>query len=351
MTAVAVSAIGFSAAINVSDAQAQATIPKVNGNCPGGYDKGGAVAGRPNASLCYERSRGSGAEYQARQERARNAPDAPPPPESATIRKPSRSDRCPAGYFSVQSDISRCETIVADKPVARLKGATSCRAGELSEWGIWCTSNTAKLTRGEVLNALITDVNNIMSEIASPPNTDTTTSPTFMTLFPAGGASQAATPAAAPARASSAPAARDTRVGSLNPQRRTATTWGICPSGWYPGQAGSDLPNPDMCYPAPTATPVFPVASQDAACPENYTNTVSWCVAASRNMPTAPSATQAAAQTPPNCPASSTGAAQQMGSALGGLLGGRRVNSAAGSALGGLLGQAAAGAAKPAGCP
>jgi hypothetical protein len=286
---------------------------------------------------------------------------------TVNVTKPGRLDRCPLAYFTSDANPMQCATRAPNPPTVRLKGSGACRTGEVVDWGIWCVSNYGNLTRGQAATGL-RDWNAIytLNRATSPTQDDlpegSEYTPAYITIFgrvkpdgsPMGGGAPAPQAAAAPAPTRSAPAARDTRVGSLSPQRRTATTWGICPSHWYPGQAGSDLPNPDLCYPSDRATPIFPVASQEAPCPEGYSNSVSWCMAASRNMPTSQAAAQTGAQNgqqaQPNCPAPASGAAQQAGAALGGLLGGRRGNSQAGAALGGLLG-AAAGAAKPAGCP
>jgi hypothetical protein len=280
-----------------------------------------------------------------------------------TITKVRRNDRCPIGYFTNNEAPMTCITQYQAPPSVRLKGAGPCRAGEVEDWGLYCVSDYARLTRDDAYAAGTRDWNDIYvtSDLKGPNQEnvmdDSSYTPAYITIFgrvkrdgsPIG-STAAAAPAAAPA-AAAAPPPRDTRVGSLSPQRRTATTFGICPAHWYAGQENSNLPDPNTCFPSQMATPIFPVASQEAPCPENYRNMVSWCVAANRNMPTTQAAAQSSAQTPANCPAPSSGGAQQMGAALGGLLGGRRGNSQAASALGGLLGAAAGQAAKPAGCP
>jgi hypothetical protein len=327
----------------------QAQTVQFNGTaCPPGWTRGAYGArDTPDPGRCYDR----------RSDAERSA---------VSVRKPDRLDRCPVTYFTSDVDPMACASRMSNPPTIRIKGSGPCRAGEVEDWGIWCVSNYASMTRAEAATAL-RDWNAIYTlNRATPPRQadlpegDVFT-PGYIAIFgrvrvdgspmpgsSAAAASAPARPAATGAPAPASAAARDTRVGSLSPQRRTATTWGLCPSHWVAGQPGSDLPDPDTCYPSQMATPIFAVASHEAPCPQGYTNIVSWCVAASRDMPTSQAAAApAAAQASANCPAPATGTtAQQAGAALGGLLGGRRGNSQAGAALGGLLGSAAGQAAQ-----
>jgi hypothetical protein len=373
-TVVAIAAFGFGmAAITAyTNAYAQSvrttSMKDGTGLCPNDYRPGSAnQPNSPNRRLCYHRrdlEKANAASGSSSSSSSDSGSDTQLTTSArGTIAKPRRNDRCPIGYFTNNEAPMTCITQYETAPSVRLKGAGSCRAGEVEDWGLYCVSDYARLTRDDAGAAGTRDWNDISAtNQMQPPNQadvmgDSDYTPAYITIFgrvkrdgsPIGGTAAAA-PAAAPARAA-APLPRDTRVGSLSPQRRTATTFGICPAHWYAGQEDSNLPDPNTCYPSQMATPIFPVASQEAPCPENYRNMVSWCVAANRNMPTTQAAAQSSAQTPANCPAPSSGGASQVGAALGGLLGGRRGNSQAASALGGLLGAAAGQAAKPAGCP
>jgi hypothetical protein len=331
---------------------AQAQSVEFNGTaCPPGWTRGVYGARNHNdPGRCYDR----------RSDAERSA---------VNVRKPDRLDRCPVAYFTSDVDPMACASRMPNPPTIRIKGSGPCRAGEVEDWGIWCVSNYASMTRAEAATA-VRDWNAIYSlNRATPPRQadlpdGSAFTPGYIAIFgrvdidgsplqgrsAVGASAPASTAAAAPAAAPAA--ARDTRVGSLSPQRRTATSFGLCPSHWYAGQPGSDLPDPNTCYPSQMATPIFPVASQEAPCPQGYNNIVSWCVAASRDMPTSQAAADpGAAQAAANCPAPASGTtAHQAGVALGGLLGGRRGNSQAGAALGGLMG-AAAGQAAQGRCP
>ena len=300
---------------------------------------------------------------------------------TSTLTKANPLDRCPIGYFTNPENGRVCISDVAGAPQARLRGASPCRTGEVEDWGIWCVSGYQRLSRGDAAQG-IRDVNAIFlqsyyitgsqqgaRQANLPEGTEYT--PAYFTIFgrvnvhgvPLASAGAAATTqptshqtTSAQQTSTPAPAQASGRVGSMSPQRRTATALGLCPTYWVPGQPGSDLPDPNMCYPAPQATAIFPVGGVNDPCPEGYMNSVGWCMAATPAAQAA--ATQASAATTTtqpgvNCPpATNNQQAAQAGAALGGLLGGRRGNSQAGAAVGGLLGQAVGGAAqRPPGCP
>lgn len=274
-------------------------------------------------------------------------------------------DRCPVGFFTDPNNGRQCITELSSPPSVRAKGSAPCRTGEVEDWGIWCVSNYSSLRRDQA-NYGARDSNSIFltsyyttgsQQGTRQPNLPEGVeySPAYITIFgrvkpdgsPMSGAEPARAAAApAPTRTASA-APSDTRVGSMSPQRRSGSALGLCPSMWVQGQPGSDLPDANMCYPAPGAGAIFPVGAVEALCPEGYGNAVGWCVSGTPGVPASQSR-QASAPANPNCPAPTQASAA--GQALGGLLGGRRGNSQAGAALGGLLGQVAEGAARPAGC-
>jgi hypothetical protein len=79
--------------------------------------------------------------------------------QSGNIAKPSLEDRCPAGWVSTNKPVCRPE--VPKPATARLKGGGACKANEVEEWGIWCTSNFEHLTAKRVKQAAAADWNDI----------------------------------------------------------------------------------------------------------------------------------------------------------------------------------------------
>lgn len=79
--------------------------------------------------------------------------------QAGNIAKPSLEDRCPAGWVSTNKPVCRPE--VPKPATARLKGGGSCKANEIEEWGIWCTSNYEHLTAKRVKQAAAADWNDI----------------------------------------------------------------------------------------------------------------------------------------------------------------------------------------------
>ncbi len=347
--------------------------------CPSGWTLRGATchANGPNAPRIFPRASAntacptgfgafSGMPFCIEGEDSRLARDA-----SGTITKANRLDRCPFGYYTNVQAPTTCITNSQNPPTVRLKGSGQCRAGEVEDWGIYCISNYAGVSRDAATGYATRDWNAIYStNNATPPRQPDTPegtqyTPAYLTIFgrvtasgaPIGGGAAPA-PAAQSASATTRPASTTARTGSLNPQARTAVSF-LCPQGWIAGQPGTGR-NPDLCYPDQGATPAYPRTSEDEACAAGYVLSSTWCAQGSYGLTTQQMAAgqQPAApaqpQTPANCPdpQQAANAGAQAGAALGGLLGGRRGNSQAGAAVGGLLGQAAANASqRPAGCP
>lgn len=134
--------------------------------------------------------------------------------------------------------------------------------------------------------------------------------------------------------------------GSLAPQRRTAVAF-LCPERWYGGLAGTDRPDPEMCYPGPGATPAYPPADAEEPCIAGYVRSSTWCV---QNPEAITTSGGPASASPVSCPRP-TSTTANAGSVLGGLLGSRRGNAQAGAALGGMLGNAVSGQASSSNCP
>jgi hypothetical protein len=270
-----------------------------------------------------------------------------------TLTKTNALDRCPIPYFTNVEAPMTCITQVSNPPTVRAKGSVPCPAGSVEDWGVWCISNYANLTRVQA-STVVRDWNAIYSTShittgrqQEPRQPDlpgaSSYSPAYITIF--GRVKEDGTPfdgaASAAAAAPAAPLVASGR-GSMNPQARNDVAF-LCPEGW----AGRPTPGDNKCYPGPGALPAYPPQREGEPCAAGHVISSTWCVNVGGAQ--AQTGAQAQAQTPANCPPAG-GAAQQAGAALGGLLGGRRGNSQAGAALGGLLG-AAAGAAKPAGCP
>ncbi|NJM51444.1 MAG: hypothetical protein HC843_11710 [Sphingomonadales bacterium] len=74
--------------------------------------------------------------------------------------KPNPLVRCPTGWISTDS-YTECYTQLENAPIVRAKGAEACAAGELDDWGLWCTSNYAHLTTAWAERYGIEDFNRI----------------------------------------------------------------------------------------------------------------------------------------------------------------------------------------------
>jgi hypothetical protein len=76
------------------------------------------------------------------------------------MQKANQADRCPAGFYTY---MDKCTTELARPPKARVKGKGECNAGEVSEWGIWCTSDFDHLSVQDIRSAHYRDWNYIYS--------------------------------------------------------------------------------------------------------------------------------------------------------------------------------------------
>lgn len=74
--------------------------------------------------------------------------------------KAHQADRCPAGFYTY---LDKCTTELARPPKVRVKGGGACRAGEIAEWGIWCTSEFDHLSVQDIRSAHYRDWNYIYS--------------------------------------------------------------------------------------------------------------------------------------------------------------------------------------------
>lgn len=321
-------------AVTLPGPAAAQSVPWNGGVCPPGFQRGVYGNGAYNdPGRCYDR----------RSDAARSV---------FNVAKPHRLDRCPLGFFTSDADPMMCATRVANPPTIRVRGNAPCRRGEVEDWGLWCVSNYAGLTRSEAAtaqrdwNAIYTLNRGTPPHQADLPEGEAY-SPAYLVIFGPVQPDGSPMGAGGPARPMSFASASGARVGALSPQRQTSAS-PFCPSGWMDGtNPNTGARDPGVCFPMPNlAQPAYPRSSPDETCAPGYVLNGTWC----GRDPSAPGAT-VETQVPPNCPPAGGGTAREAGAAIGGLLGARRGNAQSGAALGGLLGQAAGGSQRPAGCP
>ena len=68
--------------------------------------------------------------------------------------------RCPTGWIST-NNFTECYTQLENAPIVRGKGKAACKAGELNDWNLWCTSNYQHLTRVQANRAGLEDFNRV----------------------------------------------------------------------------------------------------------------------------------------------------------------------------------------------
>ena len=68
--------------------------------------------------------------------------------------------RCPTGWIS-DTSFTGCYTQLENAPIVRAKGKAACKAGELNDWDLWCTSNYEHLTRVQANRAGLEDFNRV----------------------------------------------------------------------------------------------------------------------------------------------------------------------------------------------
>lgn len=141
--------------------------------CPQGWDEGNGTSSRPALKHCYPRRSGEskmayrkkaapcisgygimGSDYWCVQGYVTE----PQLARANAFQKRDVRDRCPAGFHSYKMV---CSSDYAKTATYRWKGAAECKAGEIAEWGIWCTSNFEHLTAIQISSAANRDWNNI----------------------------------------------------------------------------------------------------------------------------------------------------------------------------------------------
>lgn len=130
--------------------------------------------------------------------------DTPAPRQApnSSVAKASRLDRCPLGHFSI-SDMTGCTAMFSPAPKVRTNTG-GCSAGEIDEWGLYCTADATVITRTQAEAAAVRDFNQIYAanELTVPTQGDDSSNyPSMVAAYGPKGGAQAnsggsATPAA-----------------------------------------------------------------------------------------------------------------------------------------------------------
>ena len=242
-------------------AQSVVSIGKATG-CPGGYRRGSATnnnRSQTNPELCYYSKSSNPPTIAMKSRTSGPCPDGltsesstslwctsrvsggvPAETVSGKIAKSDPLDRCPATFYS-EPDLKTCISIASSPPPTRAKGAGACRAGELEEWGKWCTTNNGKMVEGDVTQGHYRDVNTIYQFSGSKtPNggADIYNTPTIRALF-RGGAGGGAGASAQPASSNSQSASNDAPDANTNCGNGSSS--GATLGGALGGDAGAAL--------------------------------------------------------------------------------------------------------------
>lgn len=122
-----------------------------NGTCANGYKSWGN-------NWCVEDKsarRGSGGGSSAS---ATVAPAGPPRSAGLLLTKSNPRQLCPSGYRT-SADLKHCNTEFANAPRARERPMNGCKADEIEEFGVWCTSRQTGLTAKQIESVTMQDFN------------------------------------------------------------------------------------------------------------------------------------------------------------------------------------------------
>lgn len=174
MTAIAAVCFTIVGLAAVSPAAAQTGPAQIevasNGSCPTGYSRGSSVGLRKtntNSDFCYGntstpplaakkrsvsdpcpsgmRSESSTSYWCTTAPAARTWSAETNLAKGGKLTKPSLEARCPTGWAS-NSDLRTCYTTLENPPATRLSNGKPCAAGEMEEWGTWCTGSIKAVT-------------------------------------------------------------------------------------------------------------------------------------------------------------------------------------------------------------
>lgn len=133
------------------------------GRCSSGFYRGGSYAwqkplGMNDRNMCYKKPA--------------NVPGKPestfvPAATFGNVPKANALDRCPVGYWTSRNSATSCVSYYENRsPASRPKRGGACGANEVDEWGLYCTSKTTSLTRAQVEESAVSDVNRIYEDSA-----------------------------------------------------------------------------------------------------------------------------------------------------------------------------------------
>ena len=229
-------------------AVAQGTVGPVpkNGMCPSGWNDGPYVRGTPSKT-CYPNSSSSKAIYVRSGACASGygadgnycvkgaSSGMAAPTATARVAKSVPGDRCPVTFYS-EPDMKSCFSISTKPPATRLKGNAPCRAGELEEWGKWCTANTAIVTEYDAHQASYRDVVTIFNATGKVPiqGDEVHKTPSILALF--GGAS-----AASSSSSDSATSSGSTQVQAQPNCSQQGSAEGAALGGAVAGETGAAI--------------------------------------------------------------------------------------------------------------
>lgn len=170
-------AAAFSSHAAYAQAQGQNMEPikKVGAICPFNWREGNGKQGvpgmcypmtqsapaayvRPNGQECVAGYYPSGGYCSTNKPNYVSAETTRAQPTSLT--KPAPNARCPVGWASTR-DLQTCYTTIENGSVARLSNGKPCGAGEIAEWGLWCTANYQGIAKERALNAGAKDFNEV----------------------------------------------------------------------------------------------------------------------------------------------------------------------------------------------
>ena len=172
-------------AISSGEAAAQGTLePQQRGKriCPSDWVISSSVTGSGAGDVCRPRSNSSRRIYavtnpnsctsgyafkdgwwvEQREASASAALASPSWAAGSPLAKANPLQLCPSGHMTTPG--SKSCAPVANAPAARPKGAGACNAGEVEEFGAWCTSTTTTLTAKQIEGATIGDLNRIVQQ-------------------------------------------------------------------------------------------------------------------------------------------------------------------------------------------
>ena len=171
-------AAGLSMPVNASPYKDRAVPMEQASKCPPRWEQGNGNFGT-SVAMCYPQYANSPEIYRNRSKNCRSGygnysemwcvqgyDEHPQLSNPHVFTKTNKDDRCPAGFYTY---FDKCTTELARPSKARPKGNGNCAAGEIAEWGIWCTSDYQHLTMDDIKSAAIRDYNNIAGNTGREP--------------------------------------------------------------------------------------------------------------------------------------------------------------------------------------